>query len=94
MATVSRVGNAALQASGTPLNTHERAIGTALAATALGVSALAFRHPRLLAWPLGTIGGLAGGLGLLHAARQEWSERAAKGPPSEDDGREANGPAS
>jgi cardiolipin synthase len=75
VATVSRVGNAALTASGAPLRTHERALNTALAAGVLGVSVLGARHPRLLAWPLAAVGGLAGGLGLFRAARQEWSDR-------------------
>ena len=75
VATVSRVGNAALMASGAPLRTHERTLSMALAAGVLGVSVLGARHPRLLAWPLAAVGGLAGGLGLLRAARQERSER-------------------
>ena len=74
VATVSRVGGA-LTATGSPLNTHERAIGAALAAGSLGLSALAFRHPRILAWPLAAVGGLAGSLGLLQAAQRQWSER-------------------
>jgi cardiolipin synthase len=84
VATASRVGNAVgnavLTASGgDPLNTHERAIGAALAAGAIGVSALGVRYPRLLAWPLAGAGGFAGSLGLLHVAQRAWSERNAKG---------------
>ena len=80
VATGSRVGNAALMASGTPLRTHERTLGMALAAGVLGVSVLGARHPRLLAWPLAVAGGLAGGLGLLRTARQERSERVPDDP--------------
>lgn len=84
VATVSRVGGA-LTASGSPLNTHERTIGAALALGSLGFSALAARHPRAVAWPLAAVGGLAGSLGLLQVAQREWSERAARGKHDEDD---------
>ncbi|MDP9425400.1 MAG: phospholipase D-like domain-containing protein, partial [Actinomycetota bacterium] len=83
VATVSRVGGA-LTASGSPLNTYERAIGAALAAGTLGFSALAARHPRAVAWPLAAAGGLAGSLGLLQVAQREWSERVARGKPGGD----------
>ncbi|HZB81917.1 MAG TPA: hypothetical protein VE288_03605 [Rubrobacteraceae bacterium] len=46
-----------------------------LAASLLGVSVLGTRYPHLLAWPLATGGGLAAGLGLLRATRQQWSGR-------------------
>ena len=78
VATVSRVGGA-LTASGSPLKTHERAIGAALTVGSLGFSALAARHPRAVAWPLAAVGGLAGSLGLLQVVQREWSERAARG---------------
>lgn len=80
-ATVSRVGNAALTAGSAPLYTHENAIGAALAAGVLSVSALGTRYPRLLAWPLAAAGGLAGTLGLVHAAQRAWSTRTAKDAP-------------
>jgi hypothetical protein len=83
VATVSRVGGA-LTASGSPLNTHERAIGAVLAAGTLGFSALAARHPRAVAWPLAAVGGLAGSLGLVQVAQREWYERAARRKSGED----------
>ncbi len=63
-----------------PLHTHERTLGMTLAAGLLGVSVLGTRHPHLLAWPLATLGGLAAGLGLLRATRQQWSRRVAEDP--------------
>ena len=63
-----------------PLRTHERTLGMTLAAGLLGVSVLGTRHPHLLAWPLATVGGLAGGLGLLRATRQQWSGRVPEDP--------------
>jgi alkanesulfonate monooxygenase SsuD/methylene tetrahydromethanopterin reductase-like flavin-dependent oxidoreductase (luciferase family) len=41
----------------------------------LGTSVLAARFPRLVAWPLATLGGLYGGLGVVRAARSALSER-------------------
>ena len=75
VATASRLGSAVLMDSGAPLRTHQSKIGAALAAGALGVSALGLRHPRLLAWPLAAATGFAGTLGLVHAAQSAWSKR-------------------
>jgi cardiolipin synthase len=92
-ATVSRVGNAALTAGSAPLNTHENAMGAALAAGVLSVSALGARYPRLLAWPLAAAGGLAGTLSLVHAAQRAWSTRTAKDAPGGgDEGADVSGP--
>lgn len=85
VATASRVGNAVLTASGDPLRTNESAIGATLAAGALVASILGARHPRLLAWPLAAVGGLAGTLGLAYTAQRAWSERAAKDASGGDD---------
>ena len=73
VATASRLGSAVLTDSGAPVRTHQRKIGAALAATALGVSALGVRHPRLLAWPLAAVTGFAGTLSLVHTAEHAWS---------------------
>src|SRR3712207_6623177 len=68
-ATVTRVGTAIIQKSGAPLRTHEHALAAASSGALLGVSLLGARFPRLVAWPLVTVGGLFGGLGILRAAR-------------------------
>jgi cardiolipin synthase A/B len=77
-ATVSRVGSEALKGvtDGASLEAHERKLGAAVSAGVLGLSLLAVRHPRLLAWPQAAAGILAGGLGLLRAARRGSSESA------------------
>jgi hypothetical protein len=71
-ATVSRVGSEALRGitDGASLEAHERKLGAAVSAGVLGLSLLAARHPRLLAWPQAAAGILVGGLGLLRAARR------------------------
>jgi hypothetical protein len=74
-ATVLRVGSTALQKSGYPLETHEKALAAAASGTLLGVSLLSLRFPRLLAWPLAATGALYGGLGVLRAARSALSDR-------------------
>ena len=85
-ATVSRVGGEAIRNitdRGSPeasLRTNGRKLGAAVSAGVLALGMLAARHPRLLAWPQGAAGILAGGLGLLRAAR--------RGPP-EDEARDA-----
>jgi hypothetical protein len=63
-----------------PLRTHERTLGMTLAAGLLGVSVLGTRHPHVLAWSLATVGGLAAGLDLLRATRQQWSGRVPEDP--------------
>jgi len=68
-ATVVRVGSAALRKSGTPLRTHEHALAAATSGALLGISLLALRFPRLLAWPLALVGTLFGALGLVRAVR-------------------------
>jgi hypothetical protein len=87
-ATVSRVGGEALRGftEGDALDAHERKIGAAVSAGVLGVSLLAARHPRLLAWPQAAVGILAGGLGLLRAARRGSPEAAARDAPDRRDG--------
>jgi cardiolipin synthase A/B len=82
-ATVSRVGGEALRGftEGDALDAHERKIGAAVSAGVLGVSLLAARYPRLLAWPQAAAGILAGGLGLLRAARRGSQGGAAEDAP-------------
>ena len=72
-ATVSRVGSEALKGvtDGASLEAHERKLGAAVSAGVLGLSLLAARHPRLLAWPQAAAGILTGGLGLLRATRTD-----------------------
>jgi cardiolipin synthase len=74
--TLARVGSAALQKSGAPLETHEHALAAAVSGALLAISLLGARFPRLLAWPLATIGVLFGGLGVVRAARSALSGRA------------------
>jgi cardiolipin synthase len=74
-ATVLRVGSAALQKSGYPLETHEQALAAAASGALLGASLLSLRFPRFLAWPLAAVGALYGGLGVLRAARSAMSDR-------------------
>ncbi len=78
-ATASRLGGEALRGisdGGDPsLDSYERKLGGALSAGVLGLSLLAARRPRLVAWPLAAIGGLAGTLGLLQAVQNERYER-------------------
>ena len=74
-ATVLRVGSAALQKSGYPLETHEQALAAAASGALLGASLLSLRFPRFLAWPLAAAGTLYGGLGMLRAARSVISDR-------------------
>jgi len=83
-ATVMRVGTAALQKSGAPLETHEQALAAAASGALLGASLLGFRLPRLLAWPLAAAGGLYGGLGILRAARSTLSRENPKPPATQD----------
>lgn len=73
VATASRLGSAVFMDSAPPVRTHQRKIGAALAATALGVSALGVRYPRLLAWPLAGVTGFAGTLSLVHTAQRAWA---------------------
>src|SRR3712207_5542675 len=72
-ATVSRVGSETLKGvtDGASLEAHERKLGAAVSAGVLGLSLLAARHPRLLAWPQAAAGILTGGLGLLRATRTD-----------------------
>ena len=74
-ATASRVGNAVLQGSGAPFQTHERALATGASAALLGAGLLGARFPRLIAWPLATISGFFGAIGMLRAARSALSDR-------------------
>jgi len=87
-ATVSRVGGEALKGvtDGAYLEAHERKLGAAVSAGVLGVSLLGLRRPRLLAWPLGAAGVLAGGLGMLRAARRGSSETGVRDAPDRRDG--------
>jgi cardiolipin synthase len=73
-ATALRVGSAALQRGSAPLQTHEQAIATAASVALLGSSLLAFRFPRLVAWPLAIPGALFGGLGAVRALRSALSD--------------------
>src|ERR671917_263867 len=81
--TLTRVGSAAVQKSGAPLNTHEYALAAAASGALLGSSLLVGRFPRLIAWPLAAAGGLLGGLGVLRAARSAISGDVPVSPDSE-----------
>jgi len=84
--TLTRVGSAALQKGGAPLSTHEHALAAAASGTLLGVSLLGARFPRLVAWPLVTVGALFGGLGVIRAVRSTFSRRGPlRGPDGPDD---------
>jgi cardiolipin synthase A/B len=83
-ATILRVGSAALQKSGYPLENHEHALAAAASGALLGASVLGLRFPRLLAWPLATTGALYGGLGVLRAARSAISDRRSTPPAPQD----------
>jgi cardiolipin synthase len=86
--TVSRVGGEALRgvSAGAYLDAHERKLRATVSAGVLALSLLATRHPRLLAWPQAAAGILAGGLGLLRAARRGSSEGATRDAPDQQDG--------
>src|SRR5215212_6226488 len=83
-ATLSRVGSTALQKSGYPLETHEQALAAAASGALLGGSLLSLCFPRFLAWPLGAVGALYGGLGVLRAVRSTLSDRWSKPPAQQD----------
>jgi len=85
-ATVLRVGSAALQKSGYPLETHEQALAAAASGILLGASLFSLRFPRFLAWPLAAAGALYGGLGMLRAARSAISDRSEPPPLERIDG--------
>ena len=68
-ATAFRVGNVALRKGSAPLQTHEQALAGAISGAVLLSSLLALRFPRILAWPLGLIGSVFGGLGIIRALR-------------------------
>ena len=68
-ATAFRVGNVALRKGSVPLQTHERALATAISGAVLLSSLLTLRFPRLLAWPLALLGSAFGGLGIVRALR-------------------------
>ena len=78
-ATVSRVGTTILQKGAAPLQTHEHALAAAASGALLGASLLGARFPRLVAWPLTAVGALLGGLGVVRAARQAFSDRQGSG---------------
>ena len=73
-ATALRVGSVALQRGSAPIQTHEQAIAAAARVALLGSSLLAFRFPRLVAWPLAIPGALFGGLGAVRALRSALSD--------------------
>jgi cardiolipin synthase A/B len=74
-ATISRVGTTLVQKGAAPLRTHEHALAAAASGTLLGASLVGARFPRLVAWPLVTVGAFLGGLGVVRAARSTFSER-------------------
>jgi cardiolipin synthase len=73
-ATATRVGSTILQKSGAPLQTHEQAFAAGASAILLGAGLLGARFPRLIAWPLATLSGLFGAMGMLRAARSARSK--------------------
>ena len=73
-ATATRVGSAVLRKGSAPIPTYERAFAAAAGGALLGASVLGVRFPRLVAWPLSAVGGVVGGLSILHAARRKSSE--------------------
>ena len=68
-ATLARVSSVALQKSGAPVQTHERALAGVVSGVVLGASLAGLRFPRLLAWPLAAGGAVVGGLGVVRAVR-------------------------
>jgi cardiolipin synthase len=74
-ATISRVGTTLVQKGAAPLRTHEHALAAAASGALLGASLIGARFPRLVAWPLVTVGAFLGGLGVVRAARSKFSER-------------------
>ncbi|MDQ3386881.1 MAG: phospholipase D-like domain-containing protein, partial [Actinomycetota bacterium] len=79
-ATVTRVGSAVLQKSGAPLQTHEQAFAAGASAILLGAGLAGARFPRLIAWPLATLGSFFGAMGTLRAARSALSNRSPDQP--------------
>jgi cardiolipin synthase len=69
------VGTTLFQKGAAPLQTHEHAIAAAASGALLGASLIGARFPRLVAWPLVTVGAFLGGLGVVRAARSTFSER-------------------
>ena len=74
-ATISRVVPTLIQKGTAPLQTHEHAIAAAASGALLGASLLGARFPRLVAWPLTTLGAFLGGLGVLRAVQSTRSDR-------------------
>jgi cardiolipin synthase len=81
-ATLSRVGTTVFQKGTAPLQTHEHAIAAAASGALLGASLLGARFPRLIAWPLVTVGAFLGGLGVLRAIQSTLSNRENDSPES------------
>ncbi len=73
-ATVARVGAAVQAARGEDLDQYERTLSAAIGTGLLGLSLLAARFPRLLAWPLAALGALLGGGTLVRMLRQDDDE--------------------
>jgi cardiolipin synthase len=74
-AALSRVGTTVFQKGTAPMQTHEHAIAVAASGGLLGVSLVAARFPRLVAWPLTAVGAFLGGLGVLRAIKSTLSDR-------------------
>jgi cardiolipin synthase len=81
-ATLSRVVPTLVQKGAAPLQTHEHAIAAAASGALLGASLLGARFPRLIAWPLVTVGAFLGGLGVLRAIQSTLSNRENDSPES------------
>jgi cardiolipin synthase A/B len=81
-ATLSRIGTTVFQKGTAPLQTHEHAIAAAASGALLGASLLGARFPRLIAWPLVTVGAFLGGLGVLRAIQSTLSNRENDSPES------------
>jgi cardiolipin synthase len=78
-ATAARVSTTLLQKGATPVKSHEHALAAAASGVLLGASLLGARFPRVVAWPLTAVGALLGGIGVLRAARQAFSDRSGPG---------------
>lgn len=69
VATATRVSTTALQSSGDYISRYERYVGSAISGGIFAASLLILRFPRVLAWPLGLLGSILGGIGMVRSLR-------------------------